>query len=224
MERLSARPLDERAQRSETIARGHRRVACAARTPRTQGEAAALPRQSGGLPAARCAPRWRMWSGSHVAWQLSAGASAPEQRGFGVLSGNGYRKERKGSPLLNTMRLRADALARPLIWVERRNIAGAPAHSCCIDMSPLRIEDSHCCSLLLSRACSVAMASAGGELAAEPVIHIGTGASVEQILESPIWAIPAVMATFEAPTQHPHMAKAIAAKLVEEFDVKDLKY
>ena len=39
--------------------------------------------------------------------------------GFAVVKGSGHRRERKGSPLLNTLRQRADALAKPLVWVEQ---------------------------------------------------------------------------------------------------------
>ena len=47
-----------------------------------------------------------------------------KRKGFAVLPGTGSRRERKGSPLLNTLRQHADALARPLVWVEL-NVARA---------------------------------------------------------------------------------------------------
>jgi hypothetical protein len=106
--------------------------------------------------------------------------SAAERQGFAVTHGNGSRKERKGSPLLNTLRQRADALAQPLIWVERPSLRERGSSSnmyynrtadgdhpplpfqapddakCCIDFSPLRLPDAHTVQHVCDRAMSVA--------------------------------------------------------------------
>lgn len=62
--------------------------------------------------------------------------------GYALVDGTGHRrhKDAKGSPLLNILRQRADALARPLVWLERHK-SGGFWHAC-IDYSPVRaVED-----------------------------------------------------------------------------------
>ena len=77
-------------------------------------------------------------------------------RGFAVVHNSGHRRERKGSPLLNTLRQRADALGQPLIYVERRSNSPRKALTTtpdgdaldpaadwtCIDYSPVRCSTS----------------------------------------------------------------------------------
>ena len=80
-----------------------------------------------------------------------------ERKGFAVLrDGGSWRRDRKGSPLLNILRQRADAIARPLVWVEleerrrrRRDdeaagdAAAASAHVL-VDLAPLRLRAELC--------------------------------------------------------------------------------
>ena len=74
-----------------------------------------------------------------------------ERKGFVAVIGSGMRRERKGSPLLNILRQRADALAQPLVWVEKAS-RGQTQDFACIDYSPLRLPDADALSTLHSRA------------------------------------------------------------------------
>ena len=52
------------------------------------------------------------------------------RNGYAIVDGTAHRrhKEAKGSPLLNILRQRADALARPLVWVEKQPKAADPIY------------------------------------------------------------------------------------------------
>ena len=57
--------------------------------------------------------------------------------GYLTVRGNGYRKERKGSPVWNTHRQRCDALKEPCVVVEKRSDSDRVV----VDLSTLRVPD-----------------------------------------------------------------------------------
>ncbi len=57
--------------------------------------------------------------------------------GFLTVRGTGYRKNRKGSPVVNTFRQRCDALARLCVTIEKRSDSDRVV----IDFSTLRVQD-----------------------------------------------------------------------------------
>eukprot|EP00306_Pavlova_sp_CCMP459_P009023 CAMPEP_0185183982 /NCGR_PEP_ID=MMETSP1140-20130426/2301_1 /TAXON_ID=298111 /ORGANISM="Pavlova sp., Strain CCMP459" /LENGTH=320 /DNA_ID=CAMNT_0027750021 /DNA_START=8 /DNA_END=970 /DNA_ORIENTATION=+ len=140
-----------------------------------------------------------------------------KRRGWLQLQGRGYRKERKGSPLLNIFRQLSDAHGRVAIWVEL-GAAGTPgAHPdgmpvdwVAMDVTPLRNLE----------AASTAIDAAAGVATpflwegAEPVVvdpdHVPTE---EELLTRPIWNVPFHEVRFEAADRT--AAKALAKTLVE---------
>jgi hypothetical protein len=124
------------------------------------------------------------------------------RRGFAVVRGSGNRRERKGSPLLNTLRQRADALARPLVWVER--VRGKAARTC-VDVSPLRCARSAAACLERAYA-TVDLAATEVEIGAAR-IDVDAAALSDQLAHHPqtdeereslpIWALEACIARFE---------------------------
>ena len=80
--------------------------------------------------------------------------------GYAVLDGSGHRrhKDAKGTPLLNILRQRADALSRPLVWVERHR-SGSFWHAC-VDYSPVRCTLSDELSTLHARTLELLAAEA----------------------------------------------------------------
>ena len=133
-------------------------------------------------------------------------------KGFAVMRGNGYRRERKGSPLLNSLRQRADALARPLVWVEQ----GTEHDKCCIDFSPLRCDDPLKLRPLLELA-----RKAAREFEAQ---ECETGELFDtldtQLMQSqPIWALPPLTARFSTSRENPKQSKQLAAALVRAVSV-----
>lgn len=133
--------------------------------------------------------------------------------GFAVISGTGYRRGRKGSPLLNTLRQRADALAQPLVWVERGGArGGVRAASCTIDFSPLRYETRNAYEPIFTAACAAAHGALGERA---PLIDsmLPEVATLEEVRDEPIWALPPVLVRFGAPDGQ--AAKRLAAVLCE---------
>lgn len=118
------------------------------------------------------------------------------QKGYAVLQQTQHRKHRKGSPLLNTLRMRADALARPLVWVELGPDQTA-TDAACVDLSPLRLRHKADVSQLLALAHGVARdhgatpaAEAGVDEAAAPL------ADADALESAPIWSLPPLYARF----------------------------
>lgn len=62
-----------------------------------------------------------------------------KQASYLTLNGTGYRKNRKGSPLVNTFRQRCDALSELCIIIEKR----ADVDTVIIDFSTLRVPNDH---------------------------------------------------------------------------------
>lgn len=61
------------------------------------------------------------------------------RKGFLEVAGSGWRKERRGTPLLNTYRLWCDASAVPAIFVQKS--AGGDEDGVSVDLSPLRMTE-----------------------------------------------------------------------------------
>lgn len=63
------------------------------------------------------------------------------QKGVLTISGSGYRRERKGSPLANIWRQYCDARVQPCVVLARGAGAGG-ADAVLVDLSTLRLEDA----------------------------------------------------------------------------------
>lgn len=111
--------------------------------------------------------------------------------GYAVVHGRGQRRERKGSPLLNTLRQRADALAEPMVWVERADRRGGWLDCTCVDLSPLRCTDTDELRSWYERCKEIALdaeASIIGEaavIAAAPTVQH----TEVELATWPIWAL-----------------------------------
>lgn len=144
-----------------------------------------------------------------------------ERKGFVAVIGSGMRRERKGSPLLNILRQRADALAQPLVWVEKAS-RGQTQDFACIDYSPLRLPDADALSTLHSRA--IECATDGGEpRPCEFVLPIDAMPSKEQLQTLPIWALHWTVARFPTSREEEggKASKRLAARLAREFGCVD---
>lgn len=144
-------------------------------------------------------------------------------RGYLTLQGRGYRKERKGSPLLNIWRQRSDATGKAAIWLElgaaggpRASPDGSPIDTCAIDFAPLR--DGEAAQRALAIAVRVAepfVAPASAEADGEPAVTIvgdAAGPSDDVLRTQPIWNVPFHEARFDARSRTD--AKSLAAELV----------
>ena len=137
------------------------------------------------------------------------------KRGFAVVTGRGMRRERKGSPLLNTLRQRADALGLPMVWVERHDArAGVDDDAACVDLSPVRCADLGELHEWSER-CLVAARAAGGVPALDQVSsRVGAVQNTEAELAAwPIWALQPCVLRFMA--AGPKACKQLAAALVD---------
>lgn len=157
-------------------------------------------------------------------------SSLPRQaRGYAVLKGSGHRRERKGSPLLNVLRQRADALDECLVWCQQ----GVLTDHCCVDFSPRRLgrrEEMPLlrCTLSVARAmggAAVVAGEGGGWIEAALAGSEGSAAHLsaatlsdalpEADLESlPIWRVPPRVARFASPRAEPQLTKRLAKALV----------
>jgi hypothetical protein len=145
--------------------------------------------------------------------------------GFALMDGTGHRRHAfaAGAPLLNIMRQRADALALPLVWVERHR-EGELWHAC-VDYSPVRAVDADVLQELHGRTLRVAVAKAIVWASVDPPWPEGTGSDsvlVEQaeLLSQPIWALPACTARFgfcRGLVEQQKQCKRFARALADEF-------
>jgi hypothetical protein len=146
------------------------------------------------------------------------------KRGFAVVTGRGMRRERKGSPLLNTLRQRADALGLPMVWVERHDArAGVDDDAACVDLSPVRcahVDELH----EWSERCLVAARAAGGVPAPDQVSSRVVANTEAELAAWPIWALQPCVLRFvmaggpakdqERAAGNPKACKQLAAALV----------
>lgn len=107
---------------------------------------------------------------------------------YGLLSlrGTGYRKERKGSPLLNTFRQLCDARAHAAVWLEIG--VGAVEDAAVVDLAPLRDPER----IESARAATARVAAQSGwaidEAAASKIEAFRP--TEEQLRTQPIWNVP----------------------------------
>jgi hypothetical protein len=128
-----------------------------------------------------------------------------------VLSGNGYRRERKGSPLANSWRQLADALAFPAVTVQ--NGASEPSRPdlVVVDLSPLREGRARC---LQARDACVALAAPFAATLANDDAERASETN-DELLERAIWQLPSVLLEFVCPDRP--SAKAFAEALSKEL-------
>jgi hypothetical protein len=128
-----------------------------------------------------------------------------------VLSGNGYRRERKGSPLANSWRQLADALAFPALTVQ--NGASEPSRPdlVVVDLSTLR-EGRAVCSQARD-ACVALAAPFAASLARDDTESASE--TNDELLERAIWQLPSVLLEFVLPDRP--SAKAFAEALSKEL-------
>jgi hypothetical protein len=156
----------------------------------------------------------RLNADERAVWELS------KKRHFMVLSGAGYRRERKGSPLMNSWRQYADAFAFPAVFVHH-GVANSEADMdadsvVVVDFSPLRCARAD--SFASARDACVAVASDTGEGQPETrVIRDEISSTEESVLTAdqwgtqPIWMLPPLCVAFGC-VDRPH-AKALAERL-----------
>ena len=123
-----------------------------------------------------------------------------------------------GSPLLNTLRQRADALAQPLVWAEFLPNGESGTWACCVDFSPLRCASEGERKRWV-RLCHDTVVEAGGT-GIPPVGAVLEMPSVADITSLPIWQLPWDVAAFEPrppppPVDGAKWCKSTAARLAD---------
>ena len=141
------------------------------------------------------------------------------------MHGRGQRRERKGSPLLNILRQRADALNTPMVWVELANPrSGVLDNLTLVDLSPLRSGDDG--ELLSWQKRCTAVSSDALLLDDSSTMPIGVHHSEAELLASPIWALlPCTIRLRAGAGQEQGSAKAakqLAAALVVELGAQEV--
>ncbi|KAG8458098.1 hypothetical protein KFE25_012758 [Diacronema lutheri] len=149
-------------------------------------------------------------------------------RGYLTLQGRGYRKERKGSPLLNIWRQRSDATGTAAVWLElgaaggpRTAADGSPIDTCAVDLAPLRDGTVAQRALAAAARAAAPYTPAGAELVDLAALVVGdaAGPDDEALRTQPIWNVPFHEARFEARSRAD--AKALAAELVGALTAVD---
>ena len=134
------------------------------------------------------------------------------------MKGSGYRKERKGSPLINTFRQFCDAKGACFVRLEK----GSEMDTVIVDFSPLRVVDD---APIVSLAKQVARVTVGvGEDQTEEVNlsqqGLREGFHVEALQTSAIWGVRERELRLSCDRE---AAKELAAALVESLGIpKDL--
>jgi hypothetical protein len=149
----------------------------------------------------------RLNAEEHRAYELA------KQRGFAVVKGSGQRRERKGSPLLNTLRQRSDALDRCLVWCQQGR-SSEDDDICCIDFSPRRLEAAAELQRLRERALRVALRVEGARLVEDSAVLF---LARPEEMNWPIWRVPVQVTRFASPHAEPQVTKLIAGRLASEF-------
>ena len=124
------------------------------------------------------------------------------RKGFALVDGTGHRrhKDAKGAPLLNILRQRADALAQPLIWVERHR-SGEWWYTC-VDYSPVRavetmLRELHERTLRVVDDEAIRFAHVESPWSSGPASYDADHRVVDEaITSSAIWAVPACVSRF----------------------------
>ena len=124
-----------------------------------------------------------------------------------VVKDGGWRKERRGSPLLNILRQRADALAQPLIWVDlvghkrpallEDRTGTTPPTMVNADLSPMRTADPAELAALQERCLRVAQSFEDAAFSLPlPTFDGLSTPSAEEFATLPIWKLPACTIQF----------------------------
>ena len=145
------------------------------------------------------------------------------RNGFALVDGTGHRRERKGSPLLNILRQRADALSKPSIWVERHRTGDL--WYACIDYSPTRPLEATQLDEMLARTLRVVEAESIAFESIDPPWPLDAGATAvlpqeDDALSLPIWCLEACVARFgfrRAEDAQQKDCKRLAKALASEF-------
>lgn len=132
----------------------------------------------------------RLNSSERDEWNLA------KARGFVILRGTGYRKERKGSPLCNIFRQFSDARAAPYISIQQ-GLGIDGRDEVFIDFSTLRQKGEPVLELMdeVTRQC-LSMGASIGEESHDDAKKALSFVSEDQFLKEPIWAIPPVRISF----------------------------
>ncbi|KAK1742581.1 hypothetical protein QTG54_007146 [Skeletonema marinoi] len=131
---------------------------------------------------------------------------------FLTVRGNGYRKERKGSPLQNIWRQRSDALATLAVCVEKRSTIDAVV----IDFSTLRVwDDASFVAMIVNNVLKAKYPDLHELLVEDAVVSslIQTPINWDAIKTRPIWAINERLITIPCERD---VAKPLAADVVKE--------
>ena len=141
-----------------------------------------------------------------------------QQRGFAVVIGTGVRRERHGSPLLNILRQRADALCEPLVWVQMAHRNTGPNDHCLVDFSPLRCNTWITIQELQDRCITTANGFAGvavaDHMSTETPFHSHT-----ELDTLPIWALAPQIIKFICKPEDSKVSKRLAAALVADLGI-----
>jgi hypothetical protein len=136
-----------------------------------------------------------------------------KRRGFAVVKGSGHRRERKGSPLLNTLRQRSDALDQCLVWCQQAR-SSEDDDMCCIDFSPRRLDSAAELQRLHELAVSLALRMEGIRLVEDST---PLSPASPEMMNWPIWRLPVQVTRFASPHSEPQLTKLIAGRLAAEF-------
>lgn len=140
-------------------------------------------------------------------------ASTAQKRRYLVLTGTGYRRERKGSPLANSWRQLADALAHSAVTVQRNGASEPAPDTVVVDLSPLREARARCLEVRDVCVALAATCAAGTTLARDDAATCSE--TNEELLERAIWQLPPVLLEFTCADRP--SAKALAEALALEL-------
>lgn len=169
-----------------------------------------IERLSRGLSATR-----RGTGSRNVPHRLNAsertGLDVALRRGFATVRGDGERRHAfaSGSPLLNVLRQRCDALSTPLVWVERSRVDHVV-----VDVAPLRCTDRADVESVLAACDRVAAREAAVRPAPRTPCSPPT---VEQLRTLPIWRLLPITARYAVDPAAPgdeKLSKRLAGALV----------
>ena len=129
---------------------------------------------------------------------------------FLTVKWNGYRKERKGSPLQNIWRQRCDALATLSVFIEKRSAEDTVV----IDFSTLRVwDDAPFVSMIVTNVLKAKYPDLHELVDASASSLIQTPINWEETKTRPIWAIKERLLTIPCARD---VAKSLAADFVKE--------
>lgn len=153
----------------------------------------------------------RLNRGERIQYELAKQAS------YLTLNGTGYRKNRKGSPLVNTFRQRCDALSQLCVIIAKR----ADIDTVIIDFSTLRVPNDECyVRSILEKVFKVKyrdlydslVGSCGNDCDVSTIIS-GEAIDIDALRTNPIWAIHERLLTV---TCDRDVAKSLANDVINE--------